>query len=59
MFAWFSAASVCASRANRATRSASAANIREDLESDVAIEPRVAPFIDLAHSAGAMASMIS
>ena len=52
MFGWFSEARTCASRWNRARRSASAANdLGQDLDGDVAIEPRVAGAIDLAHAA--------
>ena len=52
MFGWFSEASVCASRVNRASRSGSSANsVRQDLERDVAIQLRVAGAIDLPHPA--------
>ena len=52
MFGWFSEARICASRSNRASRSGSVANeSRQDLDRDVAIEPRVARPIDLTHAA--------
>ena len=54
MFGWFSEASICASRWNRARRSGSLANdVGQDLDRDVAIQLRVARAIDLAHAAGA------
>ena len=52
MFGWLSAASVCASRLKRASRSGSFANESgQNFERDIAIESRVARAIDLAHSA--------
>ena len=52
MLGWLSVASVCASRVKRASRSGSVANeFRQDLDRDVAIEPRVARAVDLTHSA--------
>ena len=60
MFGWLSAASVCASRLNRARRSAIGANeLRQDLDRDVAIELRVARAIDLAHAARTEGERIS
>ena len=44
----------CASRSKRALRSGSAVNgCRQDLDRDIAIEPRVAGAVHLAHAAGA------
>ena len=52
MFGWFSDASVCASRVNRASRSGSLAKrVGQDLERDIAIQLRVARAIDLSHAA--------
>ena len=54
MCGWFSEASSWASRWKRARRSGSAAkSSRQDLQRDVAIQPRVARAVDLAHAAGA------
>ena len=54
MFGWFSEASTRASRSKRATRSGSSREGRgQDLDGDVAAEPRVARAVHLAHAAGA------
>ena len=54
MFGWFSAASVCASRVKRASRSrVRREQFGQDLDRDAAIELGVARAIDLAHPAGA------
>ena len=52
IFGWFREASVCASRLNRASRSASLANtIRQDFERDVTIQFRVAGAVNHTHPA--------
>ena len=52
MFGWFSDASVCASRVNRASRSGLFANeVGQDFERDIAIQLRIARAIDLSHAA--------
>ena len=51
MLGWFSEASTCASRWNRASRSGSARTIGQDLQRDIAIELRVMRAPDLAHAA--------
>ena len=52
IFGWFRDASVCASRVNRASRSASLANsVRQDFERDVTIQFRVAGAVDHPHPA--------
>ena len=54
MFGWFSAAAARASCSNRWRRSASAENaIGQDLDRDVATQPRVARAVDVAHAARA------
>ena len=51
MFGWLSAASSCASRWKRASRSGSRRNVaRQHLDGDVASEGRVGGAIDLAHA---------
>ena len=53
MFGWFRAARTCASRWNRANRSAIAASVgRQHLDRDLALQIRVRRSIDLAHAAG-------
>ena len=48
-----SAATACASRSNRASRSGSVGKERrQDLDRDVAVEPCVARAVDFAHAAG-------
>ena len=54
MFGWLSAASVCASRVNRATRSASRASASGNtLMATWRLRLRVASAVHLAHAAGA------
>ena len=51
MLGWFSAARVCASRGTAPAARVAGERIGQDLESDVAIEPRIARAEDLAHAA--------
>ena len=54
MFGWLSAASACASRSKRASRSGvGQERRRQDLQSDVPIELGVSGAVDLAHATGA------
>ena len=54
MFGWFSAETARASCSKRRRRSASSENDgRQDLDRDLAPEPRVARAVHLAHAAGA------
>ena len=54
IFGWFSEASRCASRSNRARRSGSSGkDRRQDLDRDFASQCHVARAIDLAHASGA------
>ena len=60
MFGWLSAASVRASRSNRASRSGSAAKgLRQALMATSRSKPGVARAIDLAHAASAHDPVIS
>ena len=54
MFGWFRAEAERASRSNRLSRSRSARQLgRQDLDRDLASEPRVPGPVDLAHPARA------
>ncbi len=54
MLGWFTAASVFASRSNRASRSGSSANeAGQHLDGDLAVEIRIERVVDLTHAARA------